>query len=118
VIKVTLFKTGDNFIKKFTVEGHAEYAPLGSDIICSAVSALAFTAIGSLNDLTGYDVSCEVRDNDGYMKCEIKDIKLAKGNDEITARVIMNTFDIGCRQISDSYGKKYVKVVDSSFKNE
>ncbi len=115
MIKVTLFKTGDNFIKKFTVEGHAGYAPLGSDIVCSAVSALAYTVIGSLQDLTGYEVSFEIRDNDGYMKCEIENIKQAKGNDEITARVIMNTFDIGCRQISESYGKKYVKVVNSSF---
>jgi len=116
VIKVTLFKTGDDFVKKFTVEGHAGYAPSGSDIICSAVSALTYTAIGSLQELTGYEISYEVRENDGYMKCEIHNIKHEKGNDEITAEVIMNMFDIGCRQISDGYGKKYVKVVDSSFK--
>ena len=118
MIRVKLYKTSDGFIKKFTVEGHAGYAPLGSDIICSAISALAHTAIGALQELTGYEIYYEIKDNTGFINCEVLNTKTAVSNDEITAGAIMNSFAIGCRQISDSYGKKYVKVIDSSLINE
>lgn len=37
-----------------TVNGHAGYAAMGSDIVCASVSVLTKTLIASLEDLTAY----------------------------------------------------------------
>lgn len=115
MITVKFHKNKDNFVYGFEVKGHAGYAPSGSDIICSAVSALAHTAIGSFLDLTEYRIKYEISEAEGYMKCEIIDIDNSNRDDRITAEVLMKSFEIGCRQIINSYGKKYLKVVNSSF---
>lgn len=36
--------------QRMTVQGHAEYAPHGKDIVCAAVSALAYALIGALEE--------------------------------------------------------------------
>lgn len=51
----------------FSVEGHADYAPPGEDIVCAAVSVLAqTTAMGLIRNL-GLNPQVEIRD--GYLNC-------------------------------------------------
>lgn len=35
---------------RLTLQGHADYAPRGQDIVCAAVSALAYALIGALEE--------------------------------------------------------------------
>lgn len=54
MIDVYIRKSGDHYME-FHVEGHAGYAEMGKDIVCSAVSALTVTlenALGQLLDAT------------------------------------------------------------------
>lgn len=37
---------------RITIKGHANYAPIGQDIVCSAVSVLVQTLIQSVEELT------------------------------------------------------------------
>ena len=39
-----------------TIQGHAQYAPSGADIVCAGVSALAFALIGSRGCKPGGDI--------------------------------------------------------------
>lgn len=51
-------------ICKITVQGHANYAPIGEDIVCAGVSALEYALVASL-EVTG-DCGYEGRfDTDG-----------------------------------------------------
>lgn len=36
--------------QRVTVQGHANYAPRGEDIVCAAVSALVYALIGALEE--------------------------------------------------------------------
>ena len=36
--------------KRLTVLGHADYAPVGQDIVCAAASALVYALIGALEE--------------------------------------------------------------------
>lgn len=36
--------------QRVTVQGHADYAPRGEDIVCAAVSALVYALIGALEE--------------------------------------------------------------------
>jgi len=106
MIKVNILRDTQGFIREFTIRGHAGYAAEGSDIVCAAVSAVAYTAIGALDDLVGIK---DYTEESGYMKCRIP-AELSK-EDKYKAGIILDTMVIGLKQIEKSY-RKYVRVVE------
>ena len=44
MIRIKLTKK-DNVIEKVEIKGHADYADYGKDVVCSAVSSIACTAL-------------------------------------------------------------------------
>jgi hypothetical protein len=110
MISVTLRRDPSGFVRRFEVEGHSGYAKKGSDIICSAISVLAYTAVGALEDLAG--VSAVWTEEDGHMECLVPDPERMPESGSEKARTILDTFALGCRQVEDSYGSQYVRVTD------
>ncbi|NLK35279.1 MAG: ribosomal-processing cysteine protease Prp [Gracilibacteraceae bacterium] len=45
MIKIVIYKAKEGRIKGFKISGHSGYGIRGTDIVCSAVSALGQTAI-------------------------------------------------------------------------
>ena len=76
------------------VQGHANYAEPGTDIVCSAVSALAQTLVASLekltDDLIGYHAQ------PGFVKIII-------GNLSDRGKTLIDSFFIGIEMIADEY---------------
>ncbi len=107
MIKVNIGKDSAGSIKTFVVKGHAGFAEEGSDIVCSAVSAIAFTAIGAIEELIG--LKGFFKQKSGFMSCKL-DMELSpeKRHD---ANVIMAAAEIGFKQIEYAY-PDYVKVLD------
>lgn len=106
MIKISIVRDKEGFIWEFTVKGHAGYKEYGSDIVCAAVSAVAYTAVGALDDLAGIRNHTE---KDGYMKCSIP-LDIPRDKKQI-AYIILETMAIGFRQIEEAYGK-YVSVLE------
>ena len=65
MIKVSFFKKGESF-KGFELSGHSGYAEEGSDIVCSAVSSVAYMVANTVTEIIG--VKASVTLDDGYMK--------------------------------------------------
>ncbi|NLC69110.1 MAG: ribosomal-processing cysteine protease Prp [Clostridiaceae bacterium] len=104
MIRIRFFRDKEGFIWKFDIRGHSGYAEKGKDIICAGVSALGYTAVGALAELTGINNYAE---KEGYMECSIPgDVK-----DDLkpSVKVILETVFIGLKQIENSY-KEYVVV--------
>jgi len=63
MIKV-LVKKEENIIKKIKMNGHANYADYGKDIVCAAASSIAITTINAIleidKDLIDYSVEKEL----------------------------------------------------------
>ena len=107
MIKVNIGKDLAGDIKQFVVRGHAGYAEEGSDIVCSAISAIAFTTVGAIEELIG--LKGFFKQKDGFMSCKLDmDISSELRHD---ANVIMATAEIGFKQIEYAY-PDYVKVMD------
>ncbi len=116
MISVSLLRGPDGAILRFEVDGHAGYAKKGEDdIVCAAISALAYTAVGALEDLAG--VSPDWTERDGHMECRIPAPGAEPKGDASSARTILETFALGCRQIEASYGTEHVRVTDRAFGN-
>jgi uncharacterized protein len=106
MIRISIVRNKDGIIREFSVKGHAGFARSGSDIVCSAVSAVAYTAVGALKAIVGIGGHIE---KEGYMKMSLP-LKISCENEE-KAKIILETAEIGFKQIEAEYGK-YVIVVD------
>ena len=84
----------EDVLKGFEITGHANFDEYGSDIVCAAVSMLAYTTVNSLDNY-GYDV--EFSDDDETMKLIVK-------SPSYESDVILNTFNTGIWTLTQSYG--------------
>lgn len=91
-------KRGANCI---TIQGHAEYAPHGKDIVCAAVSALVHTLVASLEKLTTDAIEYDMTAGAAYIK---------HGNLSERAALLVDCFFVGAHLIADEYPER-VKMV-------
>ena len=96
MIVVTVSTTG------ITVDGHANYAEAGKDIICSAVSVLTQNLIRSFETLTDDSVDYEILS--GHININYENLS-EKG------QLLVDSFFIGISEIVQAYGEKYVQII-------
>lgn len=96
MIVINVTKTG------ITVDGHAEYAETGKDIVCAAVSALTQTLIAGIKSLTDDWISYEIKPG----KVNIVFENLSK-----QAQLLVDSFFIGISGIITAYGEEYVRFI-------
>jgi len=106
MLKITFFKEKD-FIKSFKIEGHADFAEHGYDIVCAAVSSLSDTTLQSLIYHIG-EKSIEYSRKSGYVNAKL--LKGLSDKQMHDSKVILMTFMIGIRGISEAY-PNYVKLL-------
>ena len=105
MITVTLVKEG-NDLKGFSVKGHAGYADYGSDIVCSAVSALALNCCNSITELTDdKPVIKQNAKNGGFLS-----LKLTEASKECI--LLLKSFELGVKSVAEDYGK-FIKIAYS-----
>lgn len=104
MIKVVLYHDTLGRIKGFKLKGHAGFNVAGKDIVCSAVSAIVYTALGGLDELAGFR---NFEERDGFIECYVPD-ELEESERYITD-IILKTMVIGLRQIETEYSK-YIQI--------
>jgi len=107
MIKVIIYKAREGEIKGFKVTGHSGYGTQGNDIVCSAVSVLAQTALLGLLKVAKVDVGYKI--HDGYLTCEIQDTELDRKR--IMCDAILETMYEGLKSIKESY-IKFIDIVE------
>jgi uncharacterized protein len=89
----------------FTIEGHANYAKKGNDIVCSGVSTLVHTMVESLHEMV--NVGKIIEDSDEKFVFVISYNEISKNHDNITTgtiiATIVRTTIIGLKDISRAY---------------
>ena len=93
-------------IRGFQLEGHAEFAAKGKDIVCSAVSALYISMINSLQAFTE-DVF-EVRHDE---KQDFQNVFFQNPLSE-KAKLLAESFLLGIKGIAKEYGSRYIEIKD------
>lgn len=104
IVNISIDSLGQ--IHKYTVEGHADYAPYGEDIVCAAVSVLAQTTLIALDEVCDIDeekINYEIDEKTGYLGVSLsKDLSKDKME---KAQIVFKTFEIGIKSIIESYPK-------------
>ena len=98
MIKIKYHYTDDFRRKGFTIKGHADYAPIGQDIVCSAVTSNAIAVINSLDKLVKVEFE-KVVGQEGHIECIVKDKHL---ND---SQLLLNHFQLAIEGIKREYPK-------------
>lgn len=105
MIRVVFWRGEDGNLSGFTVKGHAGFGPKGEDIVCAAVSALAQTAVLSLQEQVAAET--EVSIGEGMLQCHLPASLSPAAQDK--ARVIMRTIELGLKAMAGDY-KEYIAV--------
>jgi len=107
MVEVKLFYRNNEEISGFQVKGHAGFAEKGQDIVCSAISVLAQTAVIGLGEYL-HKSSFKYSIDDGYLKCMLQnDLSTEESK---TAQIILKTMYLGIKSIEESY-TSHVKIV-------
>jgi len=97
--KAVINRLKNGNIQGFGIRGHAGAAKNGEyDMVCAAISAVCYTALGGLEELCGVNT---YQESDGNLTMALPD-NMA---DEAWARaqIILETMEIGLRQIENQY---------------
>lgn len=86
--------TVDRYSDRITLRGHANYAEIGKDIVCSAVSVLVQTLIQSVEELTTDRIEYN-------MQPGTVDIKFWCLSDH--TKVLIDAFFIGIKGVAEAY---------------
>ena len=95
MIKI-IIKTDEDKIIGYNVFGHANFAPKGKDIVCSAVSSITQTALLGLKELLKKDIEFE-QDN-GLLRGQIN-------NPDKDSNLVLETMLLGLKEIEKIYPK-------------
>ncbi len=95
MIRARLYKSRKGRYKGYTVTGHAGWAEEGSDIVCSAVSALSIICCNALESAAGTVPEAEMEK--GSLRVTLPE---GSGHD---AQVVLGVFRQGMTDLSRQY---------------
>lgn len=89
------------FYNKLTVEGHADSAPKGEDLVCSAASILAHTLCANVENMVkaGIAVDSHTDIRDGYAKIRCRAVR----GHENTVASIFQSVCVGFEILADKF---------------
>lgn len=107
MIRAVFYKTHAGEIKGFKLTGHSGYAARGRDIVCSAASVLAQTALLGLLKVAEAEVDYKIED--GYLECTL--VNADSNKKLVMCEAILETTYEGLKSIKESY-IKYIDIVE------
>ncbi len=118
MITISFRKNPQEEILSFKVEGHSYYDESGQDIICASASTLLYTAIGAIEEITGFDNFYQIYpDSEGDMpEAEVSLPDTTNHEQEAIIQIIFKTIWVGFKQLEEAakaYGDQYVRIVES-----
>ena len=102
MIQAVFYRDAQDIFRGFRISGHAGYGEYGQDIVCAAVSALALTAVNSIEAFCSDRFTAQERDGD-------LDFRLVSAGDS-GSQLLLKSLALGVEQIRQEYGSKYIKV--------
>lgn len=104
MINVTVFQNSERLYIGIELDGHAGYSEHGTDIICSAVSALTLNMANSIEAFTDDTFEGGMEEETGKFWFHFTDLPSTE------AKLLMDSLVLGLQNIRDSYGKQYIKI--------
>lgn len=112
MIKVIL-KTREKKLLGFQVSGHAEYADLGEDIVCAAVSVLTYNAINTLEEIIKLKKEIKYTIKENFIELDVNPKELTDHKMHDT-QLTLRSFEMGItsvlKEFQETIGLYYKEV--------
>lgn len=105
MIQVTIYQNASDKYCGFRMEGHAEFAAYGSDIVCAAVSALVINTMNSIEAFTE-----DTFENAVHQEEDVVSFGITSESVSDQAELLLNSLVLGLESIAKEYGKKYIRL--------
>ncbi|MDD7403699.1 MAG: ribosomal-processing cysteine protease Prp [Butyribacter sp.] len=105
MIQVTIYQNVSGKYCGFRMEGHAEYAQYGKDIVCAAVSALVINTINSIEAFTEDTFETSMHQEKDVVSFLVKSNPISEKSE-----LLLDSLVFGIENIAKEYGKKYIHV--------
>jgi hypothetical protein len=110
MVEVKIHRAPDGLVERFEARGHAGYAKAGKDIVCSAVTAVLFTAVGYAESLYNPENLPEkvcYSENDGFLEWKCPEIS-AEARQKLIP--VFDAMVLGLQQIRASVNNRHLVV--------
>ncbi|TFD92407.1 MULTISPECIES: ribosomal-processing cysteine protease Prp [Jeotgalibacillus] len=107
MIRVIVERNSDGMISAFQMDGHADFAEHGKDLVCAGASAVSFGAVNAVFSLTSVEPAIEQGEDGGYLRVEFP-----QHMDQAEAgkvQLIMESMIVSLETIQQEYGQ-YIKI--------
>jgi len=95
----------ENSTKAFEAYGHAGYARLGKDIVCSAISILMTNTVNSIENFTSDSITVTSDEKTGLIRCVFSNTPSDK------SELLIKSLVLGLKQIQENYGNKFIDII-------
>lgn len=107
MIKIEINRDDSKNIVAFSVQGHANAAEIGRDIVCASISILTQTTVLALYEVASIDIVYEMED--GWLYCKLPE-KL-DDDKRLKANIILDSMLVGIKGTIGMYSD-YIKLLD------
>lgn len=108
MIRIDVYRDGHQRVQRFVVQGHAEFAEHGKDIVCAGVSTVVFGALYSCEQLLGVTLTGE--QSPGVVDARIPERNLYDDKAD-KVQLLIEAMLCSLRMVEEQYGD-YVQVHD------
>lgn len=100
MIHVRITKEPSGRISAFEMDGHAEFAEHGKDLVCAGASAVSFGAVNAIAELTGLMPEVEQGTDGGYLR-----VSFPATERDAEVQLIIQAMIISLQTIEVDYGQ-------------
>ncbi|MBJ6362935.1 ribosomal-processing cysteine protease Prp [Paenibacillus sp. GCM10012307] len=97
-------RSPDRRIMRFSIEGHANFADRGKDIVCAGVSAVSVGAVNSVEALAGVQLPASMKD--GWLSSDVPEE--ADADKDAKVQLLLESMVVMLDSIQQSYGRYVV----------
>jgi len=105
MIKIIINEQQSGRISSFEMNGHADFAEHGKDLVCAGASAVSFGAVNAVIALTGITPDIRQGSDGGYLKVNFP---VTEKDEEI--QLIVKAMIVSLQTIEQDYGQ-HIKLI-------
>lgn len=105
MIRIIIYQNGQSEYNGFRMEGHAEYAEHGQDIVCAAVSVLVINTINAIETFTEDPSKHAIHEEKDVVSFDIVSASVSD-----SAQLLLRSLVLGLEGIRSEYGRKYLEI--------
>ncbi|HEY9577621.1 MAG TPA: ribosomal-processing cysteine protease Prp [Pseudobacillus sp.] len=107
MIRVDIVRHPSGRISSFTMEGHAEFAEHGKDLVCAGATAVSFGALNAVLSLTSAKLGIEQGEEGGLLRCFVPEDLPADTDEKV--QLLLEGMVVSLQTIEREYSK-YIKI--------